>query len=387
MRFFAAFFAIFLLATACKEPFLPEVDPEKKDLLVVEGHLNIGGITTFDLSRTIDLTENESRRPERNARVLIEEAEGVVVQAISDLNGRCVLNTEALSISKKYRVRIIRANGSVYETDFLENKVTPSIDSIGFRIENNGFELYLNTSDETKSTRFYSWRYSETWEIRSSFTSSWELKNGKIVERDPDADIYRCWQGNSSNNILLSSTERLAEDRISSFPLTFVQGNSIKLSNLYSIMVTQYGLTREAYQYLETMKKNTETIGTIFDPQPSELQGNIKSVSNPKELVVGWISAGTITEKRIFIKSSERPRGWGYRELCEPVMTIHTDSILLYLAKDFLINRREYFPPPPPLYDVPPPWKYGDTIYTIAPKRCVDCTLRGSNVKPPYWPN
>lgn len=380
-------FLILLIGMGCKDPFTPEVDLTSKDLLVVEGYLAIGGITTFLLSRTSDLHDPRAHIPEPNAEVVIEGNDGTVIRGSSGENGRCILFTQGLNMSTSYRVKITRANKKLYATDYLDNKATPAIDSIGFTMENSGFKIYLNTHDRTNSTRFYSWNYSETWEIRSALSSGWELRNGKIVERNPDNNISRCWQENSSSSILLGSTERLSEDRLSGYPLVHVEGSSIKLSHLYSILVRQYGLNRDAYQYLETIKKNTEEIGTIFDPHPSELRGNIRCVTNPNEQVIGWISAGTVSEKRIFISSADKSVKWAYRETCEPIMTIHQDSIRTYLAKDFLIYRRDYFPYPPPPYIVPEPWKYGDTIFTIAPKLCIDCTLKGSNIKPSYWPN
>lgn len=374
---------VLLSATvACKEPFSPEVDPENRELLVVEGHLTIGGIATFTLSRTADLQEREVRKPEANAKMLIEENGNIVAQSVSGPDGLCMLFTHDLEVSKNYRVKIIRANGKVYETDYLESKAAPEIDSVNYEVEGKGFKISLNTHDAANNTRFYSWNFDETWEIVSTSISYWELIGKEIVRRDPNINMTRCWQENRSSGILLGSTERLSEDRVSKFPLTFVEGNSIKLGYMYSILVKQYGLTRDAYQYIEAMKKNTEEIGTIFDPQPSELRGNIRCISDPKETVIGWVSAGTISDKRIFIKSSDKPASWQYDDYCGPVREMHTDTVRNYLKENLILFRDVWLVPP-----VPKPWKLGDTSYAVAPIRCADCRLRGSNVKPSYWPD
>ncbi|MFD2162714.1 DUF4249 domain-containing protein [Paradesertivirga mongoliensis] len=364
-------FLLFVLAISCKDPFSPEVNAENKDLLVVEGHLTIGGTTRFILSRSGNLPDPVPRIPEPNARVLVEGSDGTIIMGISNQNGECNLNTQNLDIAKSYRVKIIRANTKVYETDFLKNIATPEIDSLNFKIERGGFEVYVNTHDPNSQTKFYSWDFSETWEVRSGLPSLWEFKDGRIIERL--VSVERCWQNNASSSILLGSTERLSDDRVSLFPLTHIQGTSIKLSQLYSISVQQCGLTREAYQYMETMKKNTEEIGTIFDPQPSELKGNIRCVTRPEEQVIGWISAGTVSEKRIFIHKEDKPATWVYREACEPVLTVSSDSVSFYTQMDFLIQSKI--------------WKDGDTSIIIGPKACLDCTTRGSNVKPSFWPN
>src|SRR5690606_18478545 len=98
------------------------------------------------------------------------------------------------------------------------------------------------------------------WEIRSAFISYFEYKNGQVIDRDPNINITYCWKDEHSSKVLLSSTERFSEDRITNMPVNYIKGNSEKIAHFYSILVKQYGLTREAYQYLENMKKNTEQI-------------------------------------------------------------------------------------------------------------------------------
>ena len=42
------------------------------------------------------------------------------------------------------------------------------------------------------------------------------------------------------------------------------------------------------------MQKNAESLGSIFDEQPTQITGNIHSVTNPSEQVIGYVSAGTV---------------------------------------------------------------------------------------------
>lgn len=383
MKLRAAIFLIFSMATSCKEPFSPEIDPSNRDLLVVEGHLAIGEESTFVLSRTGDLNDPQARKPEANVKMLVEDAGNTVVQASSDKNGVCSLPTQNLLPTKNYRLRMIRPNGKIYETDYLENKAAPEIDHVNFEVEGEGFKIHLSTHDPSNRTKFYSWKYVETWEIRSPIISYWELTRAGIVERDQSINMTRCWQGNASSSILLGSTERLSEDLLSRVPITFIPGTSIKLGYTYSILVSQFAMTREGYQYLEAMKKNTEEIGTIFDPQPTELRGNIKCVSNQNEVVIGYISSGAVSKKRIFIRPFDRPRYWGgYRDnlFCTPKI-IHGSKVMEALLRDSLIEYRSILADPfnPQI---------ADTTYTMTTRTCVDCRSRGgSNIKPSYWPD
>ena len=379
-RVIAIFFMVSFIFCACKDPFTPEVEAQYKNLLVVEGFINIGGETMIKLSRTGDLQDWQTFIPEKNAAISIEGDKGTLLSGSSGDDGRCTLPTHTLTLNEKYRFKISTVNGKIYQTDYLENKQSPEIDSLSFKIENKGFQIYVSTHDDLNSTRYYNWDYEETWEIHSAFPSAYEFKNGKVIKRDPDVNIAYCWVGNQSSNILLGNSERLSEDRLTLAPITHVKGNSVKIAHMYSILLRQYGLTGDAYHYLEKMKKNTEQIGSIFDSQPSELRGNITCTSNANEQVIGWISAGSVSSKRLFISYQDKPKAgydWVYAQSCEPLLSPQ-DSLLYYLAAKNLIIYENRFPQPDGSVKI---------NYNMAPEECIDCRLRGSNIKPDYWPN
>ena len=120
------------------------------------------------------------------------------------------------------------------------------------------------------------------------------------------------------------------------------------------------------------MKKNTEQLGTIFDPQPSELNSNITNLTNPSEVVVGFVEVNDMQSKRIFISRSQVP-DWRYSRYCPEIVVPNiSDSIQYY--SNYLPNI-----PNEPKEELIP-------SYFAAPPDCVDCTTRGTNVRPPFWP-
>jgi hypothetical protein len=114
------------------------------------------------------------------------------------------------------------------------------------------------------------------------------------------------------------------------------------------------------------LKKNTEEIGSLFDPQPSGYKGNIRCVSDPTEMVLGYISSGSITQKRFYIHPSKIPYLGNHWEnnVDGDVRGYTADNIGFLTAAGYLIV------------------KAGE----IASGYCIDCRLLGSNVKPDYWP-
>jgi len=95
------------------------------------------------------------------------------------------------------------------------------------------------------------------------------------VLRTVDDYIFYCWNENPSTEILITSTDRLSENRVSRFPITVIPAGSRKISMLYSIQVSQRAISEEEYTFLKQLKQTTESIGGLFDPQPSQVPGNI----------------------------------------------------------------------------------------------------------------
>ena len=183
----------------------------------------------------------------------------------------------------------------------------------------------------------------------------------------PAEDVSVCWKYNESRTILLANSTQLQDDIVYRFPLIRINKGDEKLAVRYSIMVKQYAMDKEAYNFYELMQKNTEGIGSIFAPLPSEIRGNIHCVTDPNEYVLGYITASTVEKQRIFIRSQ-----WTYREDCpEETVPKDFDSVLELFGSGYLI----------PYADVsfPPSFK-GALPY------CVDCTKRGgSTIRPSYW--
>jgi Domain of unknown function (DUF4249) len=170
----------------------------------------------------------------------------------------------------------------------------------------------------------------------------------------------------------VGSSAKLDQDIISLAPITVIPFTSVKITVRYSILVKQYALTKEGYDYWDILKKNTEQLGTIFDPQPSHLFSNIHCVTNPDEEVIGFISAGSTTEKRLFISRNEVDP-WNFVSRCDEQTLVLPNEYKSIFGGGILI-------PLNPLV------MNGFVIgfYGGAPT-CIDCRLTGTNVKPSFW--
>src|SRR5918993_515605 len=323
---------LLVLAGGCKEKFDLPTDSPETGYLVIEGVISPGPqATRIDLSRT-NKANSSTKQFEKKALVQVEGDDNSVQILPETFDGAytSVLNIDS---AKQYRLRIKTTDGKEFLSDFVGVKVTPPIDSISWVRETDGLRLQFNTHDPQNDTRYYRWDYQETWEFHSPFRAILQYKSPTEIEyKDsarglPDSSMLICWGSTISTSLILGSSARLSSDIISKQPFLFIPAADRRISVLYSIYVRQYGLTKEAYEFLEKMKKNTEGTGSIFDAQPSQLTGNIRNVSNPEEIVIGFVSICTVEDKRLFIYKREVPN-WNYRTLCvEQRISNHPDSI------------------------------------------------------------
>lgn len=366
----------------CKDPYAPELKYDQTNFLIVEGYIDAAAPTVFTLSRSRILYTKDTARKlfETGARIAIEDDKNNIVWLTEAGNGVYTsIGTLNLNPNNKYRARIFTKSGGggEYVSDFVDFKTAPAIDNIGFKIkgDNKDAEIYVNTHDPAGQSKYYRWSYDETWEFHVPYDSRlrYDALTGKVVDRNDEVRI--CWRSQSFNKILIGNSTKLSQDIITEMPLVLIPNHSEQLSVLYSINVRQYVLDVNGYNFWEAMKKNTEEVGSIFDPQPNQTLGNIHSVKNADEPVVGYISAGKSSVKRVFIRNSELPPDWNkYPECPQIIVDGRKDSI------DYYFGSGDYYPINTFLLD------NGREGYTASYPLCVDCTLKGTNVKPSYWP-
>jgi hypothetical protein len=302
--------------------------------------------------------------------------EGESAGAFSLVNlgdGRYTSNQLNINSAGKYRLKIITADGKQYLSAFVAVKPTPAIDSVTWK-QPDDLTISVHTRDRQNNTRYYRWDFVETWQYTAPLFTVWGLNNRRIFVTDSNTQLYTCWISVNSTDILLGNSIQLSEDVISSLPLTTIPKNSEKALIKYSILVNQYALTREAYEYWQILQKNTQNLGTLFDPQPSQLKGNIQCVTNPGEPVIGFVSICPIQQKRIFINYAELANWPGPppADNCG-IIGIPQDPV------DFL-NYTFDDPTYAPYYFV----SGGPLI--LAKKICLDCTQKGGATRrPAFW--
>lgn len=380
-RILPLFYLVLMLET-CTDPYNPPVISTNHSFLVVEGFIDNGpDSTVFTLSHTYPISDTSQTVPELGAKITIEGTDNSVRTLGETGKGNYGAALGSLNTTVRYRLHIITKAAKEYRSDYVPVMTSPPIDSVNWALTSGGLQIYANTHDPTNASTYYRWFYSETWQYHSIYYADvkW-LPAQDTVVFNPNDSVYTCWASDNSTRILLGSTASLAQDVIYETPIVTIPMNSWEIGFEYSIQVSQYVLTSDAYNFWANMQKNTEEIGSIFSPQPSEIGGNIHNIADSTEQVIGYLSASSLQKVRIFITPLEIPT-WAIEEYTNNCtsLSIPTDSLTFYLggrnANRYVVTSVD---PTTPL----PPFRY-----IIAADYCVDCTLVGGvNQKPSFWP-
>jgi Domain of unknown function (DUF4249) len=368
------------LVLSCIDPFAPKVLSENKSYLVVNGFLSTGDSScTISLGRTQPIYSLDSLPTENGATVRIEDMEsGTGFTLTPKAHGVYSGTGLELSKDKQYRLHLTTAGNQEYVSDYVPLMQTTPIDSVGWYpasdgTARNGIKIYVTTHDFVNNNQYYLWTYDETWEYTAAYEETLIYQNGKVIP-NPVNNFY-CWKTVSSVPILVASTEGLQQNIVSQFILEFLPAESVKLQKGYSLLVKQQAITKDAFQYWQQLKANTENLGTIFGPLPSQFSGNIHSVSIPSEPVLGFFSATSVQQKRIFLKPEDLPAPQravvtGY-ETCE-LDYVGVGDFLKFGSGEAIVSSIGL----------------GPTEYVLTSFNCADCRLQGGTiVEPDFWPN
>ena len=358
--------------------------------IAIEGRILSGEESVVYLTYTTPLNSEEDAPDILNAQVYVIGQNGYRSEAAKfDIEDDCyIIDTRTLENNTLYAVEVT-VGSDTYQSSFQPLLTSPEIDEVTWQENQSSVSIYLTTLAEKDEPRHFMWSFEEDWEFHADvdMRGNEEIKPVYVKRHYPDLTetrnpYYYGWMHDKSRNILLQSTASLSENRVENIKLHEIGIADIRISYIYSILVKQWSLTDEAYNYYATLKRYTEESEGLFTPILSDYQGNIVCTSNPDKRAHGYVLASSVTTKRIFI----------YEEDFEHMRTQYSNQDCMTLTKKVypelfydLIN-----------YPWLSPWvlmakdaNLHDPNAIFYNWFCVDCRYtKGSTKKrPDFWPN
>jgi len=376
-------YIFFLLVSlfSCREIYEPEILGIDYGLLVAEGFVEVGGGTSvIKLGKTTTIYSEESIRHIDNAKITLLGSMSGSWQFGYLGEGEYRLEAD-LPVDQQYKLEIYVAEVEHYESEWMIPLISPEIEDIYFSREEDGVYIYLNTQGSDEKM-YYQWTSTETWEFKTPYITIYKYDPSieDVVLRDDNINL--CLKSEESSNIQLGSTLRTIDGSITGEEINRIPLFSEKLGSKYSIEVTQKPLDQMAYEFYESIRKNTDDIGNIFSPMPSILASNLTKVGEPDTPVIGYISAGKTAKKRLFIEFTDI-RPWSVR-IPEYANCARIDTVPNFLYTS-LFNLDRLIPLEEITIEWPPRSGIRIPAFISSEKKCVDCRVRGTTEKPDFW--
>ncbi len=297
-------------------------------------------------------------------------------------------------IGNTYTLKVSTAEGTTYISKPCTMLPSGNIEKIYFNkdkgwdnnntYESEGISIYIDGN--AKESEYARWSFEEDWKFRVFYApSSGFDAEGNYVNIFNDK-IY-CWKKDHSTDISIHSFKNQTINNIKKKKIHFIPtGESDRMSLKYSILIKQFSISKEEYEFWDKLQKSSKEIGDILGKQPFAISGNISNVEDNNEPVLGYFQVASTSQKRLYIKNSD------ILELDVPYYSPESCEL-----DTVLIDNNRYTS----IYDIylqeVATGRYGmfDAYYSemsmnpigllLTRPACTDCTLTGTNKKPNFW--
>jgi len=175
-------------------------------------------------------------------------------------------------VGRSYVLLITLPNGKQYHSEPESLKPVSKIDNLEGFFSFSGFQdleinlgLFVTYSDPPTRGDFYRWNF---------------YSNGELLNR---------------TNLILGD-DRLLNGSQQRFEIIL---SNLRLNSL--VRVDQLSLTVSAHNYLQQIKSQTEDLGKTFGVSPSPVRGNITSLDDPDEVVLGYFGASSVGSEQFIL--------------------------------------------------------------------------------------
>jgi hypothetical protein len=200
---------------------------------------------------------------------------------------------------RQYTLRVTLPDGSRYTSRPEMMPTVPAIERLygEYResdrntVQFNTFQVRIDTQDPDTVGNYYRWQamcYMPIW-------------NGS----DPQG-FYKNRTGSGSYAPFYGSLTNVLSDQL-------INGNRIAGQLVLTpplvalgpqfVEVRQYALSRAAYQYWVLYQEQLTRSGTIFDPQPASIVGNVRAEADTNQLALGYFGASAVSRQRIIMRT------------------------------------------------------------------------------------
>jgi hypothetical protein len=243
-----------------------------------------------------------------DAKVTIEDDLGDSTTCLLSENGTYLSSDTNFigTLGRTYTLKIYLSNGKIYQSKPEKITSVPPIDSVGLLYDSSYIAevrpaqiiVSVNTHDPPDTSNYYRWTASG-YVIRKS----WGAPCGP--GSPPCYNPYVCSCSAFCDQLIIDDQVNILSDQFTDGHE--IIGRPVFYSPIYwygyhYIQIKQYSISQQAYLFWQQYQAQTNRTGSILDPLPASLTGNIYNLADSNNLALGLFSASAVFAKKILIK-------------------------------------------------------------------------------------
>ena len=300
LSFYLSF--LFLGLTACLDEVRIPIN-QKTEQLVVEGLItNEATLYSIRLSATTQFGDITERAPVRGALVSVADNENrtIFFRANPEQTGlyQPIDRNFVGKAGNTYTLTIKLTDGRTYTSTPERMPLDVPIAGLSAEFQQKdasgralelGYRVRLDLQDQKNVENYYRWT---AWGIYTRRSTGVAIGFGGSI------CCSTCWVVKEDKGLNLFSDANLDGSLIRNRPVYF---SPFYFYGKHYVEVTQYAISRSAYQFWQKFRSQLNRSGTIFDPLPAAVLGNVSNAANPADIALGYFEVASLSKKRLVI--------------------------------------------------------------------------------------
>ncbi|QNF34926.1 DUF4249 domain-containing protein [Adhaeribacter swui] len=315
------YFWILLAFTSCIDPVEMHLEPQPEQL-VVEGLLTNEAVQApIKLSYTQRYTKEIGNvaRKARYATVYVTDQNNTRYNYYENEPGNYIPESFTGTIGNTYTLHIITEDKKEYLSAPEKMLPTSPVDGLsaelrsrqvinpaGIEVTEYAFQTFVNTSDPADEKNFYMWRWIGTYEVHTQPQDHTRDVQGTPVP-DPLPCCAICWVTEGHQNISVRNDALVNGNKIIKQPIAYLPVLPENFNFKYHLQVKQYSLSESAFNFWRILTSQVTGVGSVQDPPPASIPGNIRNINDENETVMGYFGASAVSTNTLFINRTEFP--------------------------------------------------------------------------------
>ena len=308
------------------------IDEIKLDISDSQQNLVVDGLIADSL-QTYEIKVNYSSSIGDGPEYVHEPVTGCAVTVLDDADNSfefsetspgSYTNNMKGEVGRTYFVEVKTASGDIIRSRPALLKKAPPVSDITSAVEektvitNDG--VYVKQKNLQLRVNTNVAGFSERPRLRWGVKGEYEFKEWYPMALNPKTCYVKDRIG--YNKLSIFDTHDLAGDELKD-ELFFTMTYNYKFAYNYCFHVFQYAVTEDEFKYWDAIGDIIDIDGSLFDPPPGTVRGNLYNVNDPNALILGYFSVAGVSYQREFtnatsLQAAAEPPCMTYRQQGRP---------------------------------------------------------------------